>query len=223
MYQHFQHYIQSIISMLNFLSYKTTNSNLKLNTLYNQPLKSLSTCLSKSEAKRSPYFSRSHYEYIFKMTPVITDLLANVGFMMCSFRPLSDKDQINSMTLIDHQLFTHDHPPGCTHLHNSPFITNSKTHISTDTRWYPLRFTDQHWPTLIRTLSYQAVAPLCNKKRLSYPRLSFSPKRTHHSHYTTVEFLCSDGGAHCGYNINVIGVIDFIWRKMNAKWKTHRL
>ena len=113
------------------------------------------------------------------MTPVITNLLVNVGFMMCSFRPLSDKDQINSMTLIDHQLFTHDHPPGCTHLHNSPFITNSKTHISTDTRWYPLRFTDQHWPTLIRTLSYQAVAPLCNKKRLSYPRLSFSPKRTH--------------------------------------------
>ena len=35
--------------------------------------------------------------------------------------------------------------------------------------------------------------------------------------YKTVDFLCSDGSAHCGYNINVTGDIDFIWREMNAK------
>ena len=144
------------------------NSNLKLNTLYNQPLKSLSTCLSKSEAKRSPYFSRSHYEYIFKMTPVITDLLANVGFMMCSFRPLSDKDQINSMTLIDHQLFTHDHPPGCTHLHNSPFITNSKTHISTATQLIP---DDTHWDSLASTdLHLSGLSPTRQSHRYAIKR-----------------------------------------------------
>ena len=83
---------------------------------------------------------------------------------MCSFRPLSDKDQINSLTLIDHQLFTHDHPPGCTHLHNSPFITNSKTHISTDTH-------DTHWDSLTSTdLHLSGLSPTRQSHRYAIKR-----------------------------------------------------